>query len=129
MQKKIIRIMMGYRSRTSCRNLKILPLASQYIFLLMLFEVKSRDIFISVSEKHNSGTRQSSNFYQPTVNFSVCQKGEYCMGIKVFNNIPSYIKDISYNLRNFEVSLKHFLYSHYLYSIDKYLRYKAIVRQ
>jgi hypothetical protein len=123
--------MMGYRSRTSCRNffrkLKILPLASQYIFLLMLFVVKNKDLFISVSEKYNSGKRESNNFYQPTANFSVCQKGVYCMGIKVFNNLPSYIKDISHNLRKFEVSLKHFLYTHF-YSIDEYLQYKVIVR-
>jgi hypothetical protein len=95
----------------------------------MLFVVKNKDLFISDSEKHNSGTRQSNNFYQPTANFSVCQKGVYCMGIKVFNNLPSYIKDISYNLKKFEVSLKHFLYAQYFYSIDEYLQYKAIVRQ
>jgi hypothetical protein len=62
MQKKIIRIMMGWRSRTSCRNLfsklKMLPLASQYIFSLMLFVVKNKDLFISNSEKNITGTRQ-----------------------------------------------------------------------
>jgi hypothetical protein len=128
MQKKIIRIMMGYRSRNLFRKLKILPLASQYIFLLMLVD-KNKDLFILVSKKHNSCTRQSNNFYESTANFSVYQKGVHCMGIKVFNNLPSHIKDISYNSRNFEVTLKHLLYAHYFYSIDEYLRCRAVVRR
>jgi hypothetical protein len=41
MQKRIVRIMMGYRNRVSCRSLfkglEILPLTSQYILSLMLF--------------------------------------------------------------------------------------------
>jgi hypothetical protein len=67
LQKKIIRIMLGCRSRTSCRvlfrKLKILPLASQYIFTLMLFVVKNNDLFILNSDKYNSGTKQSNNLY------------------------------------------------------------------
>jgi hypothetical protein len=62
LQKKIIRIMLGCRSRISCgvlfRKLKILLLASQYIFALMLFVVKNNDLFILNSDKYNSGTRQ-----------------------------------------------------------------------
>jgi len=43
MQKRAIRVIMGLRSRDSCREhfnkLKILPLRSQYIQLLLLFVV------------------------------------------------------------------------------------------
>ena len=45
-QKRVIRIMLGCKQRVSCRNLfrrlKILPLASQYIILLMLFIIKNK---------------------------------------------------------------------------------------
>jgi hypothetical protein len=55
MQKKIIRIMTGCNSRVPCRNLvrklEILPLAAQYILLLMLFVVNNKNLFILSSEK------------------------------------------------------------------------------
>jgi hypothetical protein len=40
MQKRVVRIMMGYKNRVSCRNLfrklEILPFVSQYILLCFL---------------------------------------------------------------------------------------------
>jgi VanZ family protein len=125
--------MMGCRSRVSCRNffrqLGILPLVSQYIFSLMLLVVSNKDFFIINSEKHNLSTRQSNNFHQLIANFTVYQKGLYCMGITVFNNFPPHIKDISHNPRKFEICLKYFLHTHYFYSIDEYFQYKAISNQ
>jgi hypothetical protein len=54
LQKKMIRIMMGYKSNHSCRglfvNLEILPLPSQYIFSLLLFLNKNRKQFKTNSE-------------------------------------------------------------------------------
>jgi hypothetical protein len=48
-QKDMIRIITGYRSRDSCRdlfkNLKILPLQWQYIFSLLLFVVDNKNKF------------------------------------------------------------------------------------
>jgi len=53
MQKRVIRIIMGYGYRESCRELfkqlKILTLSSQYIFSLLLFVVNNRDYFVSDS--------------------------------------------------------------------------------
>src|SRR5215510_8062302 len=114
LQKKIIRIMMVCGSRTSCRNLfrklKILPLASQYIYLLMLFVVKNSNYFMSNSDNRSKSTRQSLNFYQPNTNLSLFQKGVYCMGIKVFNTLPRHIKELSSNFRDFEINMKKFLH-------------------
>jgi hypothetical protein len=96
------------------------------IFTLMLFVVKNNDLFILNSDKYNSGTRQSNNLYQLTAKFSVYQRGVQCMGIRVFNNLPPSIKDLSHNPRNFEACIKHFLYTHYFYSIDEYFQFKTI---
>ena len=53
----MVKIMMGYRNRVSCRSLfkklEILPLTSQYILLLMLFVVKNKLFFILNTENHN----------------------------------------------------------------------------
>ena len=48
------------------------------------------------------------------------------MGIKIFNSIPPYIKDISNNVKNFEIYLKQFLHIHSFYSIAEYFQHKSI---
>jgi hypothetical protein len=105
-KKKIIRIMTGCNNRASCKNLfrkfEILPLASQYIFSLMLFVVNNKNLFVLNSDKHNVSVRHANNLYQPSSNITVYQKGVYCMGIKVYNNLPPDIKDESYNPRKFK---------------------------
>jgi hypothetical protein len=64
-KKRIIWIIMNARNRGSCRqlfkNLKILPLISQYIFSLLLFVAKNRDSYESNSEIHNINTRFRSD--------------------------------------------------------------------
>jgi len=83
-QKRIIRIIMNARNRDSChqlfKNLKILPLKSQYIFPLLLFVAKNRDLNESNSEIHNINTRFSSDSHTPTT----FQKGPFYFGIKSF---------------------------------------------
>jgi hypothetical protein len=113
MQKRIIRIMMGYRNRVSCRSLfkrlEILPFTSQYILSLMLFVINNKHLFILNSENHTKSTRQLNTLYHPVTNLTVYQRGVHYMCIKIFNNLPPYIKDISNNVKRFENCLKQFL--------------------
>ena len=122
--------MMGCKNRVSCRNLfrrlKILPFVPQYILLLKLFVVKNKNPFVLSSETHTKSTRQFNNFYQHITNFTVYQRAVHYMGIKIFNNLPPYIKDISDNVRKFEICLKRFLHMHSFYSIEEYFQYKSI---
>jgi hypothetical protein len=80
----MIRIIMGCKNYHSCRslfvNLKILPLPSQYIFLLLLFLNKNRKQFKTNSEICHCATRQQLNFHQPSVNLTKYQKVVYCQG-------------------------------------------------
>jgi hypothetical protein len=81
----------------------------------MLFVVENKNLFILNSENHTKNTRQSNNFYQPITNYTYyVPRGVYYMGIEVFNNLPSYIKEASNNDRKFEINLKHFLYAFFL---------------
>jgi hypothetical protein len=50
----------------------------------------------------------------------------YYMGIKVFNNLPSYIKEASSNVKKFETNLKRFLYIDSFYSIEEYFQYTSL---
>jgi hypothetical protein len=98
LQKRIIRIMMGCRRDDFCRKLfpilEILSLPYQYIFSLLLFVIKNMENFTVNSEIYEIETRQHANLHQQTVNLTKYQKGVYCMGIKVYNVLPSYINPL-----------------------------------
>ena len=100
-QKRIIRIIMNIRYRDSCcqlfKNLKILTLKSQCIFSLLLFVAKNRDLYESNSEIHNINTWFSSDLHTPTANLTTFQKGPFYFGIKVFNFLPTSIKNTCTN--------------------------------
>jgi hypothetical protein len=116
LQKRNIRIIVGIRGRGSCREhikkLKILPLQSQNILSLLLFVTNNRDYFMVNSEIHNINTRTKSNLHQSISNLSIYQKGTYYSGIKVFNSLPTQIKDLSHDRNQFKSALKNFLYFH-----------------
>jgi hypothetical protein len=111
LQKNIIRIMLGCRSTDSCRNLfmklKILPLPSQFI-LSLLFVIKNRNQYTVNSELYHIDTRQHFNFHHSLPSLAKYQKGVYYLGVKVFDWLPSYIKDASNNPKRFKLILKDF---------------------
>jgi hypothetical protein len=115
LQKKMIRIMMGYNSNQSCRDLfvklRILPLLSQNIISLLLFLNKNKNQFTVTgnSEIYHYATKQQSNFYQPPANLTKYQNGIYYLGVKVFSKLTPYIKEEFDNLRKFKQSIKNFL--------------------
>jgi hypothetical protein len=115
-QNRVIKIMMGCGYRESCRKLfkelKILPLSSQYIFSLLLFVVNNTDYLVSNNAYHSNNTRQRNDLYLPLVTLPTYQKGVYYSGIKIFNALPKAIKDISSKPNKFKIALKHFLYAH-----------------
>jgi hypothetical protein len=90
LQKKIIRIMMGYRSRKLFFNLDILPLPSQYILSLLLFVIRNKNQFLINFKVHHIDTWQHANFQQPSMHLTKYQKGMYFLGVKVFNKLPTY---------------------------------------
>jgi hypothetical protein len=124
LQKRIIKIIVGIRSRDSCteyfKKLKILTLQSQYVLSLLLFAVDNGDYFKVNSEIKDINTRNTLNLHLPISNMSVYQKGTYYSGIKVFNSLPSQIKDLSHKRNQFKRALKNFLYFHSFYTLNEY---------
>jgi len=124
LQKKIIIIMMGCRSRDSSRklfpNLEILPIPSQYILSLLLFMIRNKNQFQVNSEIHQINTRQHANLHQPFVNATKYQKGVQCIGVMVFNMLPFYIKAEYENLKKFKAMLQKYLCENSFYSLDEY---------
>ena len=119
--------MMGCRRLASCRNLfknlKILPLMSQYIFSITMFKIKHKHQFTANSEIHNINTRQHSNLHEPAPNVTGFKHGIYYSCVKIYNNLPPHIKQLSDNPRTFELELKNFLYHHSYYS-EEYFQHQ-----
>jgi hypothetical protein len=116
LQKRIIGIIVGIRGRDSCREhfkkLKILLLQSQYMLSLLLFVIENGDYFKVNSEINNINTRTKSNLHQPISNLSAYWKGTCYSGIRVFNSLPSQVKNLSHNINQFKHALKNLLYFH-----------------
>jgi hypothetical protein len=125
MQKRVIRMLMRSRYTDSCRGLfkelKILTLASQYIFYLVLFVVFNKRYFASKSAFHNFNTRHKIDLHLPQVSLTKYQNGVFYTGIKVFSVLPRPIKHISSSPEKFKVALKHYLLAHSFYTVDELL--------
>jgi len=79
---------MGSSNRDSCcevfKNLEVLPLLSQYIFSLLLFVVKNRELFRPNSYVQNINTRYNSDLHLPTENVTILQEGDFYFRITSF---------------------------------------------
>jgi hypothetical protein len=130
-EKRIIRIIMNVDNRTSCRSLfkqlGPLPLQSQYIFSLMMFVAKNRQPFVINANVHNFLTRSRNDLHLPNTNLSVFQKGVYFSGVKIFNNLPTNLKQTSHNIYKFQKALKKFLLDNSFYSVEEYYNWKKKV--
>jgi hypothetical protein len=112
-QKRTIIIIMIIRNRDPCcqlfKNLKILPLKSKYIFSLLLFVSKKRDLYESNSEIHNINTRFSSDLHNPTaISLTIFQKGPLYFETRFFYRLTTSIKNTSHGINQFRSVFKKF---------------------
>jgi hypothetical protein len=105
--------MTGAKRRASCRELfkkcNILPLASEFLLSLLSFVVDNMEKFPTNSDIHSISTRYRYNLHVPNSNFSKYQKEVYYSGIKLFNNLPTNVKNLSHNINMFTRALKEYL--------------------
>jgi len=124
-QKRKIRIIMNSSRNASCRrlfkDLNILPVQSQYIYSILLFVTKNKDQFLTNSQVNKISTRQTFDLYVPTANLTIYQKGVYYSGIKIYNHLPTAIKDLSDDKNKFKQALKRNLLHNSFYSLEEYL--------
>jgi len=69
---------------------------------------------------HQINIRQHANLHQPSVNATKYQKGVHCIGVKVFNIRPIYIKAESDNPKKFKALLQKYLHENSFYSLNEY---------
>ena len=83
----------------------------------MLF--KHKDQFLSNSQVHKINTRQTFDLYVPTADLTVYQKGVYYSGTKIYNHLPTSIKDLSDD-NKFKLAVKRYLLHNSFYSLEEY---------
>jgi hypothetical protein len=86
--------------------------------------INNMDLFVINCDKYTTVTRNNSNLYFPLSNLTIFQKGPQYTGIKVYNNLPDNIKQLSSNKSQFKKALLQFLYLHSFYSIEEFFKYK-----
>jgi len=119
--------MVGIRNRDSCKEyfkkMKILPLQSQYLLPLLLFVADNGEYFRLNSEIRSFNTKNKSNLHPPPSKLTVFQRGPYYSGIKAFNNLPTYLKNLLQTKKQFKQALKEFFHFHSFYSLNEFYNY------
>jgi len=81
LQKKIIRINTNTRPKDSCReifrNMQIMTLYSQYIYILLSFTVDNKHLFAANNQIHKYDTRNNNNLQATLANLTKYNKGPY----------------------------------------------------
>jgi hypothetical protein len=124
MHKRIIRIITNSTKRASCltllKELNIISLQVQYILSMSMFVIAKKELFSFNSQVHNCSTRTNCDLHYPQTNLAQFQKGISCMGIKIFNHLPTNIKSRSNDLRSFKLQLTTFLLQNSFYTWDEF---------
>jgi hypothetical protein len=97
-EKRVIRLMSGVSSRTSCRQLfkelKILTLASLYIFEITCYIRKCCQSLEQNYQIHQHNTRRKPDIHVNMQKTELYRKSVINMGTRVYNNLPKYLKEI-----------------------------------
>jgi hypothetical protein len=129
-QKRTVRILANKMRHDSCRSLfqelQILTLSAQYIYSLLVFVVKNKNLYTLNSEIHNVHTRTKNDLHLPSVNRTITQRGVLYSGSILFNSLPTRIKCLSGDETTFKKKLRNFLLQHTIYSIEEF--YQAVLK-
>lgn len=125
-QKKAIRSICCLRPRDSCREhfkkLRIMTLVNLYLFRVSIIIFRNKTSLIKHSDNHNYDTRQNNLYLLPQYNYNVTRKSTFYNGIKIFNHLPSNIKNIM-SLNQFKRKLRHLLLNKVFYTLEEYFTF------
>ena len=77
------------------------------VYSIMSFVSTNRELFVNNTVIHNFPTR-NQDLHPPIANLSVFQKGVYFSGIKIYNNLPMRIEQLSHDTLKFKKAVKNF---------------------
>jgi hypothetical protein len=125
LQLKIVSIMMSVKSRNSCRDLfkrlEILTLPCECTFSLINFITNNEERFETNVDVHCVNTRHKPCLHNQMLTSHCFQKSGQYAGIKICNNLPSYLKRLINEKARFKIAIKQYLNTHSFYSVEEYL--------
>ena len=131
-QKRVIRIIYNLGARDSCRcalkKLEILPFYSQYLYSLLMFVAKNKDLFQNNASYHSVNTRHKNDLHLPSARLTIFQKGVLFSGTKAYNHLPLKLKDLSQDIKRFKPALRMFFQINSFYSIEEYFKYNSTLK-
>jgi len=95
---------------------------SQYIFFLLLYVDKNRELYKLNSTIHSTNTRHSTDLHLPISKLTAFLEGA-CFRMKVFNHLPHSLKILSNELKQYRPALKQFILTNQFYSLDEYFNW------
>nr|CAI5825776.1 unnamed protein product [Callosobruchus analis] len=123
-QKRALRSMAGLSKRETCRSLfrefNILTVPGLLIFEMCLYIFKDRNELTHICDIHSKNTRQKNKIYVPYRRYHVGYNAPDCLGLRLYNKLPSYIKESS-NIKIFKTRLKKLLVELCIYKLDDFL--------
>jgi hypothetical protein len=103
LQKTVVRAIKGCGSRDSCgeyfRDMYILALRSQYVYSVMNFVVKNREIFDTNNVHYEINTGPIMDTNRSQVNLSVYGKEVYLMAVRIHNALLNTLKGVSEDMK------------------------------
>jgi hypothetical protein len=86
----------------------------------MMFMARNKELFVTNATVHNIPTRSQNDLHLPMASLSVCQRGVYFSGVKVFNRLPTELKLIFYDTCKLKKASKRFLLDNSFYSLEEH---------
>lgn len=121
-QKKCIRAVFSLKQQESCKHyfteFKIMTAYSIYIQQLLNFVKKHENTFVKSKDVHQHSTRQNSLIYNKCVHLTVSEKDVLYIGPKLYNMLPSNIRQLSF--KKFKTTIKKKLLECAFYSLSEY---------
>jgi hypothetical protein len=74
-----------------------------------------------VDRKNFEGKSTTQNFHLPFASTSIYQHAVQYSGVKLFNKLPTDLKECVDNVKEFKSLLKTYLTTHCFYSLDEFL--------
>ena len=126
LQKRAIRSIYNLGSRATLRELfkeiKILTVASQYIYANILHVYQNLQFYDTNGDVHNINTRNQNNLVLPSCRLEKVKSSFVGRGVRFFNKIPADARDLPpIKFKNF---VKNALIKKAYYSVDDYLNDK-----
>jgi hypothetical protein len=89
-----------------------------------MFVANNINYYKLCSDLQDIKTRHTKDLYQPSSSLSVFNNGTFNMSIKIFIKLPTEIKTLIHDTKEFKKRLKVFLHSTSFYTIQEYFNYQ-----